>query len=201
MTIRCGVCKLPLEKREAVEAALGGDIALAEIAATSGISASSLSRHATRHMKNQAQPRVTKPAVTKLPARPLVPVTQAEVPAEPLAVTDSLPAPTKDCLMNRLELLWNESLAGLEAAKESVVLTKSDGSRLEVPGDLRSRAAFIREGRSVLEILGLASGELGAATAAPPPAVVRIIAIPRHGQPSALAIEATGANVVIEEGE
>jgi hypothetical protein len=70
------------------------------------------------------------------------------------------PTATRTQLLRRLELLWDEALDGLEASKEPVQVQKPDGSMVELPGDLRARAAFIREARSVVGLSAEISGEL-----------------------------------------
>jgi hypothetical protein len=54
--------------------------------------------------------------------------------------------------LERCELLWAESLDGLSAAKEAVTVSRADGSEVKLPGDLRARAAFLREARGVVDL-------------------------------------------------
>jgi hypothetical protein len=54
-------------------------------------------------------------------------------------------------------------MSGLQASKEAIRVEKPDGSTVEVPGDLRSRAAFLREARSILQLEAEVTGELAAA--------------------------------------
>lgn len=171
MTIRCGVCKLPAEKLDAVNAALRrGDVSLQDVAERSGITKSSLHRHKA-HMAPAlvvipapAEPSV-KPEVLR-PAAPLsTEVLAAGAPgaacADMLAPGPPAPAASKARFLERIEMLWGESLDGLEASKEPVTLSKADGSCVTISaGDLRARAAFVREARSVLELQGEATGDL-----------------------------------------
>lgn len=143
MTLRCSICRLPEQKRAAVDAALAaGDVSLIEVSASSGLSKSSLQRH-SKHLTGVQKPETPDP-----------------LPAVIQDLVSEAPAPTKESLLERIELLWNESLDGLAVSKEPVTITKPDGTTLELPGDLRARAGFIREARSVLELQGAASGEL-----------------------------------------
>ncbi len=143
MTVRCSICKLPEGKRAAVDAALAaGDVSLAEVSVSSGLSKSALQRH-SKHLQAFEQPKVG----------PLSPAVRRE-PLKPQSV------PTKETLLERIEYLWAESLDGLELSKEPITLRKSDGSTVELPGVLRAPAGFIREARSILELQGAASGEL-----------------------------------------
>lgn len=141
--MRCSICKLPRAKRTAVDAALmAGDVSLAEVSVSSGISKSALQRH-SKHLQ----------AVEKQNAETLLPAIMGEPLKHP-------PLPTKETLLERIEYLWTESLDGLELSKVPITLTKADGTITELPGDLRARAGFIREARSVLELQGAATGEL-----------------------------------------
>ena len=141
--MRCSICKLPERKRAAVDAALAaGDVSLVAVSISSGLSKSALQRHS----KHRAEPN-NRPAVSPPPF-------VIEKPTSEVAV------PTKESLLERIEFLWAESLDGLELSKEPITLTKADGSTTELPGDLRARASFIREARSVLELQGAATGEL-----------------------------------------
>jgi hypothetical protein len=179
MTIRCSICKLPAEKLEALEAAiLGGDISLHELANSTGLSKSAIHRHkqhlvparpVTRQQAAEELPpdspsAVTVRAIQPPPSQPIAPESRAaEVEVIP-AGADRPKGPvtaTKARLLARIESLWGECTDGLRAAKEPVVLTKADGSTVEVPGgDLRARAGFIREARNVLELQGAATGDL-----------------------------------------
>jgi hypothetical protein len=94
-------------------------------------------------------------------------VLNAVLPKEPCAfIRDAKPnaqlsiTPTREQLIERIEYLWSESIDGIEASKESLTIHKPDGTCVEVPPDLRARAGFIREARSVLELQGEASGHL-----------------------------------------
>jgi hypothetical protein len=98
---------------------------------------------------------LTTPATVQIEHQPLIPAAAAG--------ETTAPRPTelsKAQLLERIELLWTESLEGLEASKEPITITRPNGSSLELPGDLRARAGFVREARSVLELQGEATGHL-----------------------------------------
>lgn len=141
--MRCSICKLPERKRAAVDAALAaGDVSLVAVSVSSGLSKSALQRH-SKHLQAVEKPEADAVSFAHI-REPLTPQ----------------PVPTKETLLERIEYLWNESLDGLELSKEPITLAKPDGSTIEMPGDLRARAGFIREARSILELQGAASGEL-----------------------------------------
>jgi hypothetical protein len=142
--IRCTICKLETQRREAIDVALQGGVSLIEIATSSGLSKSSLQRH-SKHMTT----------LQKLETPTLSPVVEDPI-LEPLA----LAALTKESLLSRIEYLWQESLDGLAVSKRPIMMTRSNGSTVEVPGDLRARVGFIREAKSILELRGAATGEL-----------------------------------------
>jgi hypothetical protein len=141
--VRCSICKLPERKRAAVDAALAaGDVSLVAVSVSSGLSKSALQRH-SKHLSepNNRWAECPPPFVIEKP-------------------TSEVAVPTKESLLERIEFLWAESLDGLMVSKEAVTMTKPDGSTIELPGDLRARAGFIREARSVLELQGAATGDL-----------------------------------------
>jgi hypothetical protein len=149
--LRCSICTLPPEKRDAIDEALSsGTITLIEVAASSGISKSALQRH-SKHLDPSA-PEEPKAIKQKELAPILAP---AQVTPAPQPDT----AGTKVRLLERIEFLWNESLDGLALSKEPITVKKPDGTSLELPGDLRARAGFIREARSVLELQGEVTGD------------------------------------------
>jgi hypothetical protein len=163
MSTRCAVCKLEEGRRQAVEDALRADIPLAELSASTGISRSGLSRHTTRHMgmsRITPLPKVPaiKPTEPAIESKTLVPAT---TPSGEHQANTAVPCASKASLLSRIEYLWNESLEGLDAAKEPIVIARPDGTEMEMPGDLRARAAFIREARQVLELQGAATGGMG----------------------------------------
>lgn len=174
MTIRCSVCKSEPARLGAINAALAAGVPLDEISRSSGITKSSLHRHAKHIPGGEMNTAVTS-------GRPSAPVPAPRGPLTPPLAPKPRPrpaAPTKEELLERIELLWGESLEGLEAAKEPIRVTKPDGSSLELPGDLRSRAAFIREARSVVELSAAVSGELNAPATSGATFVLIPIAIP-----------------------
>lgn len=122
---------------------------------SSGFSKSSLHRH-RQHLGALS---LTEPAATR----------ELTTAVLDLGTSPSLDAPTvrrraarlgRDQLLSRIEMLWSESMSGLEAAKQPVIIKKPDGSIVEVPGDLRARAGFIREGRELVKLQAEATGEL-----------------------------------------
>jgi hypothetical protein len=68
--------------------------------------------------------------------------------------------PTREQLIERIEMLWGEGLDGLESSKEPIHITRPDGSTLELQGDLRARKGFIGELREILRLQGEATGDL-----------------------------------------
>jgi hypothetical protein len=98
---------------------------------------------------------LTTPAIVQIEHQPLIPAaTAGDRTATPPAEL------SKAQLLERIELLWTESLEGLEVSKERIRINKPDGSSVEIPGDLRARAGFVLEARSVLELQGEATGHL-----------------------------------------
>jgi hypothetical protein len=83
--------------------------------------------------------------------------------------------------LQRIELLWSESIEGLEASKAEIKVHGRDGSEMTIPGDLRARAAFLREGRGILELAGAATGAWGGPGGGPPAEInlALIVGIPR----------------------
>ena len=147
-------------------------MSLQEISSTSGLSRSSLHRH-RQHLDRVPSDasNISPPVPTDVSVRQeisdAVLVPQSTAPAVAVAghgveTEPSYQTETKAELLRRLEYLWQESLDGLQATKEPVRISKPDGSSLEIPGDLRARAAFIREGRQVLELVAAANGDLSA---------------------------------------
>jgi hypothetical protein len=156
---RCSVCRLPQARREAVDAALRSEqVSLQEISISCGFSKSALHRH-RQHLSAVA---TAEPAQNlPVPASRTVAMTE---PAASLGTTAAKleanpPTATRTQLLRRLELLWDEALDGLEASKEPVQVQKPDGSIVEIR-DLRARASFIREARSVVGLTAEVSGEL-----------------------------------------
>jgi hypothetical protein len=86
------------------------------------------------------------------------------------------PTATRAQLLRRLELLWDEAMSGLEASKEPVQIEKPDGSIVELR-DLRARASFIREARSVVGLTAGVSGELAG------PSIFVQVVVPGIGGP------------------
>jgi hypothetical protein len=69
-------------------------------------------------------------------------------------------SPSRTQLLERVEMLWDEALDGLEAAKQPITVQRPDGTSMELQGDLRARAGFIRTARDVLHLGAELSGEL-----------------------------------------
>lgn len=160
---KCSICTLPSEKLAAVDQSLRDGAPLQAISDRTGVSKSSLWRH-SRHIAPAAgsdPPPTTAAVVRKEKRRP-------QATPEPTAVVPSArvqPAPAlvdrETALaeaLDRAELLFREALAGLEDTKRPIALTKPDGSEIELPGDLRSRAGFIRAARDVLDQLARLRG-------------------------------------------
>ena len=157
--IRCTICRLTDGRRAGVDAALrDGRASLQEISSSSGLSRSSLHRH-RQHIdriaasaSNIAQP-PTESLSVRQEASPIARVPQDITAQSPAArpSRDTDPAEqqrtTKEELLHRLQFLWEESLNGLKSSKEPIHIAKPDGSSVELPGDLRARTGFIREGR------------------------------------------------------
>jgi hypothetical protein len=151
MTIRCTICRLEPEKQQAISTALQESVPLQVISNRTGLSKSSIWRH-SKHMAKvggqekapKAMPKVQTPVPA--PQEPPLPAPAPKTPApEPLD-----PELKRQRAEGRLERLYNEAIEGLEASKEPVVLTKADGSVIEVR-DLRARAAFIRAGQGIVD--------------------------------------------------
>lgn len=163
MTIRCTVCRLGAGKRQAIDAALcSGHVSLAELETSSRISKSALQRHSKHINAPIVEAQTVQDAAIAQAALPIAPQVLQSAPIAqlaPFAARESAET-TKGRLLERIELLWNESIEGLEASKEPLVITKPNGSTIEVPGDLRARAGFVREARKVLELQGEATGDL-----------------------------------------
>jgi hypothetical protein len=151
MTVRCGVCKLDPQRRSAVDSALRGQVPLDQLSHLSGISKSSLHRHAQHLERSEALPATELTGQIEAADKQAVAVPQAAVPADP---------PSKSELRERVSLLWTEAMEGLSASKEPVRVMRPDGSTMEIPGDLRSRVGFLRVATSVAELGGQATGEL-----------------------------------------
>ena len=187
----CKVCVLDQEHRTAIDDALSSGVPLDTISHKCGIGRSSLHRHFHRHLrpdKNEPGPKShgsrrtvqTTPvsASAKLPDPPeltaivrgrqrdtdtITSITVAGSSSGQSGENDgSAQTSTKAELLGRLEYLWHESLDGLDATKEAIRIEKANGSVIELPGDLRARAGFIREGRQVLELVAAANGDLSA---------------------------------------
>ena len=174
---RCTVCQLAADRLNAIDTALrGGKMSLGEISSKTGLTRSCLHRH-RQHL----------PAVQDLPVvrqtSLLSPAAVAETSeARPIGNFEMHPqTATKAELLDRLEYLWQESLDGLQATKEPIRVVKPDGSIVEIPGDLRSRPAFIREARSVLEMKATVNGDLTVGQAGA--SVMIVVPIPRSSEP------------------
>jgi hypothetical protein len=155
----CRVCNLGQEDRAAIDEALQNGVPLEQISRGCGISDSSLHRHFHRHVKADA----TKVSTGKADMKSPEPVrSSVSMPAvlEPIHEA-SLEKPTKQQLLERIEMLWGEGFDGLEATKEAIYLTRADGSKVELhAGDLRARKGFIGELREILRLQGEATGDL-----------------------------------------
>jgi AcrR family transcriptional regulator len=148
MTIQCTACKLSKSRREALESLLASGMSIHEISRRSGLSKSALSNH-FRHSVEREQMRE---AAAKEQA--------AKEAAMALGNKPAGSSPSRDRILERVERLWGESIAGLEDSKAPVTINRPDGSSMKVPGDLRARAGFIRSAKDVLQLSAQLSGEL-----------------------------------------
>jgi len=170
--LRCTICKLPAEKLAAINSSLLGGASQQTVATEHGLSKAGTGRHA-RHLPGYnaaaAQP---KGSDTPIMAERTAPGTETAVPAPPKAALPAKtppPAPQETALTvpapeappldvkakleraeGRLEHLWGEALDGLEASKVPVVLTKADGSIVEVHNH-SARASFIRVAKDIIQ--------------------------------------------------
>jgi hypothetical protein len=161
ITTQCSVCRLEPEYLNAINIALRNEsISFDELARASGIHRSILDRHVA-HLKGRGAPI----AIEKSDAAREIGLTKQEI-------------------LCSIESLWQEAQEGLEASKAPITLKKSDGSTIELKaGDLRARAAFIREGRQVLEAAADWSG-FPRTVSNQPGAMIQIV-IPSPCSPSA----------------
>jgi len=193
MITKCSVCNLDPSRRAAVESALSGGVSLGDVARFSGLSKSALSRHG-RHLGGAAESRpeakdqVAKKtsAVAVRPASTAPEVEQVATPAVSL---------TKAELLARVELLWNESLNGLEASKEPIMLRKLDGGVLALPGDLRARSGFIRAARDVLHLGAELSGELSS-PAGLNNTIINLVCVSAGPERDAVTLDVPAAEVI-----
>ena len=147
---KCTICGLPTEKLVVIDRALREQVPLQAIADQIGISKSSLWRHG-QHIERPAAPQAAKPAAEAVPpVKSQVQMTRKQ--REGVTVPDADTELERQRALERSDFLWREFKEGLAVAKERVVLTKPDGSKIEVPGDLRARAAFLRVGRDTLHL-------------------------------------------------
>jgi len=154
---KCSICRLEPAKKQAIDAALAAGVSLDELARRSGLGRSSLGRHGQHAPGAADKPALVKPE--NPPERVQVPRGPLTPPLASVAVARTA-RPSKEQLLERIELLWGESMDGLSASKEPIQITKPDGTQLEIPGDLRARAGFLREARSILALQGEANGDL-----------------------------------------
>jgi hypothetical protein len=129
MVTQCSVCKLDPERLKTINEALRNrTISLAEVAQKSRLTKSSLHRH-SHHLD---------------PLERSITIDKAD---------DGTDCDlTKREILSRIEILWRESMDGLAASKAPITLRQANGATVELKaGDLRTRAAFLREGRHTLE--------------------------------------------------
>ena len=169
MILRCSICKLNPTRRAVVESALAGGVALAEISRRSGLSKSALSRHSRHGAAPTGQTAAAKESISSEPpakeatgiaVRPQVIPPASSSDPQALAARRTDVSPSRAQLLERVEMLWDETLDGLEAAKQPITVQRPDGTSMELPGDLRARAGFIRTARDVLHLGAELSGEL-----------------------------------------
>lgn len=153
----CKVCILDRKHREVIDEALRNAVPLDEIARGCGIGRSSLHRHFHRHMspdRSAAHPSDVAPvrATERMPA--------AVAASEPPVAETRKARPTKQQLINRIEMLWGEGLDGLAVSKQPISVIRADGSQFQIPGDLKARKGFLGELRELVRLQGEATGEL-----------------------------------------
>lgn len=153
----CKVCILDRKHREVIDEALRNAVPLDEIARGCGIGRSSLDRHFHRHMspdRSAAHPSDVAPvrATERMPA--------AVAASEPPVAETRKARPTKQQLINRIEMLWGEGLDGLAVSKQPISVIRADGSQFQIPGDLKARKGFLGELRELVRLQGEATGEL-----------------------------------------
>ena len=173
MTGRCSVCQISSEERAAIDAALREGASLQVISNHTGVSKSSLWRH-SKHLEG---------------GKPTLPAQKAVCTVARNENTSVSPSVALEQALNRNELLWNEALDGLEAAKQPIVVTRPDGSKLEVPGDLRARAGFIRAGRDVLHLDSELRGLLDPQARHVTVNVLQVIMSPKEQEPDTIDIQ------------
>ena len=165
MTLRCTICKLDPTKLGVIDSALRSGTSLRVVADENGLTKSALGRHAQHVVGYNAAATPPKPARSlktraSAPPKPTLPspVVKAPVePAEPALETPIDVESRRRQALERCELLFREALAGLEDSKQPIVVNKGNGT-LEIPGDLRARAAFVRAARDVLSLDAELSG-------------------------------------------
>lgn len=140
-----------------IDEALRNAVPLDEIARGCGIGRSSLDRHFHRHMspdRSAAHPSDVAPvrATERMPA--------AVAASEPPVAETRKARPTKQQLINRIEMLWGEGLDGLAVSKQPISVIRADGSQFQIPGDLKARKGFLGELRELVRLQGEATGEL-----------------------------------------
>lgn len=153
----CKVCILDRKHREVIDEALRNAVPLDEIARGCGIGRSSLHRHFHRHMspdRSAAHPSDVAPvrATERMPA--------AVAASEPPVAETRKARPTKQQLINRIEMLWGEGLDGLAVSKQPISVIRADGSQFQIPRDLKARKGFLGELRELVRLQGEATGEL-----------------------------------------
>ena len=142
---KCSICQLPDEKRAAVEDALRAQMPYQVLAVKTGLSKASLWRHG-RHTDravdqgSSVSPEVVpkaaaqKTEIRALATRPPAPI-ERKSPAKAAIAQEA----ARELAEQRTRFLWNENIAGLEAAKQ-------------VPGAMREQALFLRGALGVTEL-------------------------------------------------
>lgn len=176
---RCSICKLPPARKEAIDEALrNSQVSLGAIAEAVHISKSSLFRH-RQHLR-------ARPDASLRGERGKLPELSDEESVVPYAVSpegdgndarQACQPLTREVLLQRLESLWNEAWAGVLECKEPLTIQR-DGKSHCLPPDVRGRAAFLREGREILQLQGAAAGNLVAG----PTAAIFIVMPETSGQ-------------------
>jgi hypothetical protein len=198
---RCTVCQLPPERLAAIDEGLRAQIPLAQLAASCGLSKSTLSRHSQHLDGRTTDPTDTNPDAAAQVIAPQITPTRSVATQQSASVAppQASVGPSKEVLLSRIELLWSESLDGLEAAKEPVRVKRPDGAELEIPGDLRARAGFIREGRQIVELAGAVTGNLVRGDTGGAHVAIQIVC-PAQGSSTSADLDDEGVTIDIGPG-
>lgn len=170
--IRCSICALSAEQHEALAEALRAGVSLQAISDKTNLTKSSSWRHSRRldRADGQAKQNAMAPNPSTVPAAApatmpapkeqptaVVPTTTKELDQPVSNIVPAKPRSREDTLA-KLDYLWGDALDGLEASKKPLIVTKADGTEIEVPGDLRCRAAFLNVATKIVQTGGRIHG-------------------------------------------